>query len=175
MDHNQLPQAYEAPLRHRVPDSIKRQRRLRITFSFFFIIFGISTLFFGYMDGRTWWWPSSKGTIVDTEIKEEIVRGISSKTWTRYTCVVNYTFKIGKNDWSNCTVWPSWNHNPWLCFPSFKGAVKSYSAGDIVDVFYDPENPFQACLRPGFSNSTFVIILIFGVLLFVNYRLENDE
>lgn len=156
------------------------QRRLRLfhTVSFFLLLFGIGAMFFGYMDGRTYWWPSTKGKIVHSELVEQEVTTQNAKnggtsTHTQYTCLVAYTYKVGKNEYEVRNVWPFWNSNPYFCFTSFKEAVKSYSPDDAVDVYYDPQNVLQTCLRPGFTDSTLAFFAIFGFLLYVNHKVEK--
>jgi len=105
-------------------------------------------------------WASTSGTI--THVKAPTLSRLDPKRLT-----VGYVYKVGDNTFSSSRV----------SFPDPVTGGRSvlysdYPEGSDVMVFYNPKNPKNSCLRPGFKPNwlTAALCLIFSACVFVLVR-----
>ncbi|NHR07830.1 DUF3592 domain-containing protein [Chromobacterium haemolyticum] len=93
-------------------------------------------------------WPSVAGKIVSSEVDWRHARGGDSSDRREFRAVVHYEYLVAG----------SVRHAERLRFPNpgYAGSdqqaleiVQRYPAGQAVQVFYNPQNPEEACLEPG--------------------------
>ena len=93
-------------------------------------------------------WPSTAGKIVSSEVDWRQMRGGDSSDRKEYRAIVRYEYLVAG----------SVHHAQQLRFPNpgygggeqqARDIVQRYPAGQAVQVFYNPQNPEEACLEPG--------------------------
>jgi len=147
---------------------------------FLFIFFGVITLFMGIatfvpniinlnkgLESQNW--NETEGVILTSEITSHQETNPDSEghyeTETyydvnivyQYTVIgVNYSYhRISFSDFASTP-----NHN------EAQQLVNKYPAGENVTVFYNPNNPSEAVLEPGITNTN-NIFLIIGIILII--------
>ena len=120
-----------------------------------FYFFGLPSLEYAYESKS---WPATSGTITKSEVDSWMKDGE-----TRYGAVIKYTYQVdGKEYISNQVGVNSSSSNKNIS--AAKDLVQEYPVGNTVDVFYDPELPDSAALKPGIRAGD--IALAGGMLMF---------
>ncbi|OHD65872.1 MAG: hypothetical protein A2176_03420 [Spirochaetes bacterium RBG_13_51_14] len=118
-----------------------------------FILFGLITIGMGIADVKNMVssksWPTAKGIVMKSEVQ-------SSGQY--FYPEITYVFHVKKKKYesSNFDLSNTQSGDP---LPS-KRAVKRYPAGKEVTVYYNPTNPEECALEPGFEWS--VLVMMFG-------------
>ncbi|MCP1291917.1 MULTISPECIES: DUF3592 domain-containing protein [Chromobacterium] len=93
-------------------------------------------------------WPSVAGKIVSSEVDWRHARGGDSSDRREYRAIVRYEYRVADGV----------HRAERLRFPNpgygssdeqAREIVQRYPAGKTVPVFYNPQNPEEACLEPG--------------------------
>ncbi|MFC1845110.1 DUF3592 domain-containing protein [Thermodesulfobacteriota bacterium] len=130
----------------------------------FFLVGGAMIILFGIkvMDGlQSEKWLPTKAQIICWEGGEG--RGVENKR--RSFININYLYSVYGQTYSG-------EHITYQSLKSNTQSLQSidfinkYKKGDMVDVYYNPEDPSQAILIPGYSKLYF-IILILGLILII--------
>lgn len=93
-------------------------------------------------------WPSVVGKIVSSEVDWRHARGGDSSDRREYRAVVRYEYHVaGRIHRAERLRFP----NPGYGSSDQQALeiVQRYPAGQVVQVFYDPQNSEEACLEPG--------------------------
>jgi len=103
-------------------------------------------------------WPKTSGIITKSEVDSWMKDGES-----QYGAVIKYTYQVEGKEYISYSVGvnsASSNNN----MSAAKDLVQEYPVGKTVDVFYDPEVPDSAALKPGIKAGD--VALAGGMLLF---------
>lgn len=120
-----------------------------------FYFFGLPSLKYAY-ESRSW--PKTSGTITKSEVDSWMKDGK-----TQYGAVIKYTYRVEENPYDSYKIGvsaSSSNSN----MSAAKDRVQEYPVGKTVDVFYDPEVPDSAALKPGVRAGD--VALAGGMLMF---------
>jgi hypothetical protein len=101
-------------------------------------------------------WPSTGGTVISSDIK----RGTSSKGSPKYSLDINYTYKIGNEEFQS-NRYSSTNArgtSQWA-----REEITRYPANSAVKVYYNPENPKESVLEPGLHSDDYWMTLISSI------------
>jgi hypothetical protein len=131
-----------------------------------FYFFGLPPLKYAYESKS---WPTTSGTITKSEVDSWMKDGES-----RYGAVIKYTYQVEGKQYDSYKIGvsaSSSNNN----MSAAKDLVQEYPVGKTVDVFYDPEVPDSAALKPGVRAGDIAIaggMLLFSILgLLVLFRI----
>ena len=106
-------------------------------------------------------WPSTEGTVTDSEvIRSQDDDGV------QYKPEVLYSYQVEEEDYqqSNIRYDGNWSTNS----PTYANkTVKKYPVGKAVDVYYDPEDAFEAVLEPGTSWASYSLVAFGGVFFLI--------
>ncbi len=110
--------------------------------------------------------PTTTGTVVSREVvPQERFLGHVLPPRQAYQAKVVYEYEVdGKTYASDALSFiarPSWDKQ------SAQTTVDRYPPGTTVEVFYSPDDPSQAVLRPGIDGMSTVVIIFFGGLVWV--------
>lgn len=120
-----------------------------------FALFAILPIIWGILDIKNRLavrgWPSAEGIVLKSEVKE---------SGRYYSPGITYTFKVGGKKFESSRFslaeWESGNPVP------SKKAVKRFPAKKKITVFYNPTNPEESVIDPGFSFTSGLILLFSG-------------
>lgn len=110
-------------------------------------------------------WPSVTGTVTQSEIS----------TWrkdgkTHYQPKIVYTYIVDDKTYTSSKITVGDSPFDTNISPA-KDIQQEYPVGKIVDVFYDPEAPASAALKPGIQNSDLAVAGITGIFLVIGILL----
>ena len=131
-----------------------------------FYFFGWPPLKYAYESES---WPSTSGTVTKSEVDSWMKDGKS-----QYAAVIKYTYQVEGKEYISYNIGvnnSSANNN----MSAAKDLVQEYPVGKTVDVFYDPELPDAAALKPGVRAGDIAIaggMLLFAIIgLLVLFRI----
>lgn len=131
-----------------------------------FYLFGWPTLKYAYESKS---WPSTSGIVTKSEVDTWMKDGK-----TQYGAVIKYTYQLEGKEYISYNIGvnnSSANNN----MSAAKELVQEYPVGKTVDVFYDPELPEAAALKPGVRAGDIAIaggMLLFAIIgLLVLFRI----
>jgi hypothetical protein len=115
-------------------------------------------------------WPTAPGLIISSETAESgrvDDRGIYLR--------IEYEYRVANRRFVSNQIWVQTNTGPRHSYPvegqspqtlSVSGKVRprDYPVGREVTVYYDPDNPRMALLRPGVSGSAWFMLLVGGAM-----------
>jgi hypothetical protein len=111
-------------------------------------------------------WPATEGKITASKIEE--VRG---NRGTAYHARIRFSYAIQGKAFSANTPKYGYYHD----YGNVRILTKKYPKGSKAQVFYDPENPSNAVLEPGYSHAItvelIVIVALLGIWLFAGMHL----
>lgn len=105
-----------------------------------FYFFGWPTLKYAY-DSKSW--PRTDGMITKSEVDSWMKDGKS-----QYSAVINYSYQVDGQKYSSAKITVSGSVSN-SSMSRAKEVVQQYPLGKTLDVFYDPEVPDSAALKPG--------------------------
>ncbi len=110
-------------------------------------------------------WPSVKGVVTSAEvIRTRSDDGVNYKPEVLF----NYTVDGEEYSQGNIRYDGDWSTNK----PTYANKmVKKYKVGTEVDVYYDPEEPFEAVLEPGTTWMSYLPIGFGAVFFFIGAAL----
>lgn len=124
----------------------------------FFIYQSIFTVIDGVSSGS---WPSTDGTVVEARIEE--FRTTGGTTSVKVKGYFLYHYSVDGNNYSGSR----------LNFFSISGdpvtAARKFEPGQVVKVYYDPDEPSNAVIETGLPGFFVWLSLGFGLLLFVGF------
>ncbi|MDA0269015.1 MAG: DUF3592 domain-containing protein [Cyanobacteria bacterium] len=128
------------------------------------LIFGLSFLKSAY---TSLGWPTVQGDVAAVNINRDRVTDSRPPAYT-YTYTVAYTYEVDGNRYqgdryslgSGSTASRTYREQQ----NAIAAAKESYAVGQSIDVYYNPNAPADAVLKPGANIGTFVP-LIFGLVL----------
>lgn len=130
-----------------------------------FYFFGFPPLKYGYESKS---WPVTTGTITHSEVESWMKDGKS-----QYDARINYSYEVDGKKYNSTKINTSGSYSG-SNITKAKELVNDFPAGKTVDVFYDPEVPDSAALKPGVSGGDIamaafpLIFLIIGLLVLFN-------
>jgi hypothetical protein len=129
---------------------------------------GLFTIVFGWIQFRTGKasgnWPSTKGKVVLTEVKESSSTDEDGSTSRRYSPRVEYAYTVSGRKYTSdqVAIGARWQYSS-----QAKARAKlAYRSGQQVDVYYNPQKPDQALLEPGVTGGargTLIIGIVFMI------------
>jgi hypothetical protein len=108
-------------------------------------------------------WPVTNGTVTLSEVDSWMKDGKS-----QYDARINYSYQVEDKTYNSTKVYTSGSYSGGNISKA-KELVDEFPAAKTVDVFYDPELPDSAALKPGASGSDIamaafpLIFLIIGL------------
>lgn len=107
-------------------------------------------------------WPSTHGIVIDSHVVKS--RSTKSGGGTSYYPQVKYRFEVDGNEYE-VDVWTY--HALEMSKKIAEEICERYSKGREVMVYYDPENPRHAVLKPGVNTGNYFICFVITILLAV--------
>ncbi len=137
-------------------------RLIIIVFFGIFVLFGGAALYiagegayYGYQSRS---WPSTRGLIEESTIKTRVKK----KGRKKRSLVINYRYKVDGMTYRNGKA--QYLDNMFYSKTMKQRIVSRYQAGSQAPIHYNPANPAQAVLIPGFPIWSFFGGLIVGIL-----------
>ncbi len=99
-------------------------------------------------------WPSTQGKIIlhTAEIQKPVGTGMDSTTRrTTYRPVIQYSYSLGGKSYGGGHIIFNDDVIVYGSVEKALAAIKDYPVGKTVQVYYDPDNPALAVLKPGKS------------------------
>ena len=109
-----------------------------------FYFWGFPPLKYGYESKS---WPKTNGTITYAEVDSWMKDGKS-----QYDARINYSYEVEGEKYNSTKINTSGSYSG-SNITKAKELVDEFPPGKTVDVFYDPEVPNSAALKPGISGS----------------------
>ncbi len=106
-------------------------------------------------------WPVTSGTITSSEVESWLKEGKS-----QYSAHINYSYSVGGKKYTSAKIYSSGTYSGGNITKA-RELVDEFPAGKTVDVFYDPEIPDSAALKPGVSSEDILMAAFPSVFLFV--------
>ena len=104
-------------------------------------------------------WPSTRGIVIDSYVEES-----EGDSGTSYYPQVKYRFEVDGNEYEV----DEWTYHALDgSEETAKGIIERYPKGHEVMVYYDPENPRHAVLKPGVNTGKYFIFFVATILLVV--------
>lgn len=97
-------------------------------------------------------WPKTPGIITNSAIHQS-----ESDGKTMYSADIDYSFMIDGKEYSGERITLNGNATSTSSVREVKKDLQKYPVGAKVDVYYDPELPNNAVLKPGADFFTYVI------------------
>ena len=146
--------------------------RLMLGLASFAIVSGAALLIFGVSFLKSahtsQGWPIAQGDVKAVNIKRDRITDSRPPAYT-YTYTVVYTYEVAgtpyESDRYSLGSGPTASRTYREQQNAIAAAKATYSIGQSIDVYYNPESPADAVLKPGANIGTFVP-LIFGIVLF---------
>jgi hypothetical protein len=108
-------------------------------------------------------WPSARGKVVVSEVREIDTRDDEGKTSTDYSPRIEYEYTVGSETHRGSRIQFG---GPWGATEAGASSyVERYPLGAIVDVAYDPAAPERCTLERETPRSSFVGIMVLTVFL----------
>lgn len=106
-------------------------------------------------------WPTVRGEVIESELE----RRRNNKGNTSYGANVVYRYEVDDQELEGDNIW----------FGQFSSSdrsemqklVKQYPVGEIVDVYYMPDDPGESVLQPGAFTSSYIVLGIGSVFAVV--------
>lgn len=105
-------------------------------------------------------WPQTSGIITQSKVNSWIKEGDS-----KYEARINYNYEIDGKKYNSGKIRTSGSYSG-SNITRAKELVNEFPIGKNVDVFYDPEVPDSAILKPGVSGID-IIMVLFPLLFFI--------
>ena len=147
--------------------AVKMGPRLFKLAGILFILIGINTIYQTYKSSS---WPSVQGQIISSEIKSHSSTYTDTttnrtKNETVYDAQINYRYVVNGITYNNGDVRIGGTVRTNMKMWTTK-LLDKYPRGKVVNVYYNPENPFQSVLEKGFQLSTFAFLAV-GLAIFI--------
>lgn len=113
----------------------------------------------------TAFWPSTKGTVT---VSERRAARKTSGVWR-----VEYTYRIAGQEYTSTTY--AYDPMPIQGQEEVLRHIAKYPVGSVVDVYFDPENPSDAVLRPGLRGGTLWIALFITPFVLIGIAMWLEE
>jgi hypothetical protein len=104
-------------------------------------------------------WPTTEGTIISNRLVGQKFKEYDGDFYTHIDVYIRYEYSVNKIPYSSMSV----NAIDSPFYPSH--IADRYPVGKDVIVYYNPKDPFDAVLEPGFDN-IFKAFDVFSFLLF---------
>lgn len=105
-------------------------------------------------------WPKTSGTITRSEVDSWMKDGKS-----QYDARINYSYEVDGKKYNSTKVFSSGSYSGGNVTKA-KELVDEFPAGKTVEVFYDPEIPDSAALKPGVSGND-ILMAAFPLLFLI--------
>ena len=105
-------------------------------------------------------WPKTSGTIANSEVNSWTKDGRS-----QYDALINYSYQVDGKKFNSTKINTSGSYSGGNITKA-KKLVDEFSAGKTVDVYYDPEIPDSAALKPGVSGND-ILMAAFPLLFLI--------
>ena len=105
-------------------------------------------------------WPNVPGLISNSEVRQSV----DNEGKTMYAAQINYVFTVENKSYTGNSISLTSGNTTTSSLRSVKKDLKKYPVGAKVTVYYDPELPNNAVLKPGAD--TFTTIIKYAPFLF---------
>lgn len=108
-------------------------------------------------------WATTKGTILNAEIRTEYNRRMGQHTYVPF---VEYEYRVRGRTYRGTTVSPVGLQScsiQSVC----QRIVGKYPAGETVPVYYDPDDPEESCLDRTVTGTNVALMLVCAALCFL--------
>ena len=119
-----------------------------------FYFFGLPPLKYGWESKS---WPKTSGTITRSEVNSWTKDGKS-----QYDARINYSYEVDGKKYNSTKIYSSGSYSGGNITKA-KKLVDEFPVGNTVDVFYDPEVPESAALKPGVSGNN-ILMAVFPLI-----------
>jgi hypothetical protein len=130
----------------------------------FTIVGALIFYFWGWPPLKYGWesksWPKTSGTITNSEVNSWTKDGRS-----QYDARINYSYEVDGKKYNSTKINTSGSYSGGNITKA-KELVDEFSAGKTIDVYYDPEIPDSAALKPGVSGND-ILMAAFPLLFLI--------
>jgi len=156
------------------PSKVRHGISNTIAFGIIFTLVGALTFyFFGWPPLKYAYesesWPMTSGIVIKSEVDSWMKDGK-----TQYGAVIKYSYQVDGKEYFAYGIGVN-NSSANINMSAAKALVQEYPVGKTVDVYYDPELPDAAALKPGVRAGDIAIaggMLLFAILgLLVLFRI----
>ena len=131
------------------------------------VVFGITFIRSAEASKR---WPVAQGSVVSTRARlQSSSTGNSSPSSYSYAFEVTYAYEVDGEQYEGDRFSLGEGSTASRAFPERSdaqvAASRDYPTGSEVDVYYDPENPASAVLKPGANWGTYMPLVLGTVFL----------
>jgi hypothetical protein len=102
---------------------------------------------------QTLHWPRTRGVIEESSVRT--VGSDAEKAPTRYFVEVRYAYAVGKSTLRSDEIWLNSEHET-KTYEDAELLSERYFVGRDVTTFFNPKNPAQAVLDPGFHSDAYL-------------------
>ena len=104
-------------------------------------------------------WPKTAGKVVSSKLHETKKLTKNGGSIVVYSADIEYIYNVNGKEYSSKKIkWVDHNSNNKA---HHQKKVDSYTKGQVVEVFYNPEKPSVGLLEPGFSAGNFIALTFF--------------
>ena len=96
-------------------------------------------------------WPAVQGQVVESRVDSRTVTKTSDgkrRTMTEYRAVIRYEYSVGGMNYTGDRLTVERTGYSGKNRGAAENAIKAYPTGSVVFVYYDPNNPAEAVLKP---------------------------
>lgn len=123
--------------------------------------FGFGAYAYGIIRGlRSRTWPTVSGEVTDADV--EVFHG---RGGVLYTPLIRYTYSVAGRNYESERV--LFGYGDFYTRRGAEAVRAAYPTGGAVTVYYDPTDPRSSVLRPGVGTRTWIVLGLFGALLFL--------
>lgn len=123
-----------------------------------FYFFGWPPLKYGFESKS---WPITNGTITSSEVDSWMKDGNS-----QYDARINYSYNVNRKTYNSTKVYYSGSYSG-SNITKAKELVNEFPVGTTVDVYYDPDVPESAALKPGVSGNNLLMAALPLIFLII--------
>lgn len=149
--------------------ALKRLRHFGLGLGILGALFGVFGVYFLYVANEALAWSSVQGTVVKAEVNtdysfQKAAAGGMQRATVYYDVAVNYTYEVDGQSYFSSRSSFGQGHAASQRFreraDAEAEAASRFPAGTAVTVHYDPNNPAEAVLKPGWNWGTLAPLLI---------------
>ncbi|WP_230411843.1 DUF3592 domain-containing protein [Denitromonas iodatirespirans] len=110
-------------------------------------------------------WPSVSGEVVRSELSKKTTRGTGTTVSKVYEALVEYSYMIGGKSFTSRRIEFLYLRSNSESF--HQKLLSHYPLGAQVQVFYNPDKPSEAVLKPGISSGGWFLVAFLAIVLSV--------
>lgn len=114
-----------------------------------------------YKQSQASQWIETPGIVLNSEVIRTQSSGGKNKTSkTHYRAVVEYEYSVGSRSYQSNWYYAGSKGLSVSSIGEAQNVVNSHPSGKKLVVYYNPENPAQACLVKGFENKLWLFLVL---------------